>query len=185
MRALLIMIMMIATGVCSAYSMEPPDHDALLLIASSATDPCTICAKQNLKKALAILDKDLAPGLEFNADESCMFVKPVSVKACDLYMSCYPTEVLEALKGKGDVLPKIVFTFHTEKSHLVGVAKKDYTNPIIEKLYNDLAPGRVFKACIRLIPYRYGDGHAYNYYRQSNKLQIHCMVVELEPFDKK
>lgn len=81
--------------------------------------------------------------------------------------------MLTALKGEADVLPEIVFTFHTETSHPVGIDRGDYTDSAIEKAYNESLQGKAFKAHIRLMPYRCGDGHTYIDIRQANKLQIH------------
>jgi hypothetical protein len=171
-------LLSLAQSMSCCYAFDLPE-EAFLYLAESATDPCSICAKQKVKKAFGILDKNFVPGTLIRSDGACSLVKTGS--GTDLTLSCYPSVALfESLK-EGEVMPQLVFAFYTGEDRLVGISAKDYTDRTLAESFHASKPGTVFDGELKIIPYAYGDGPTYNYFQQANKLQVHCVIVKLTP----
>ncbi len=156
----------------------PPD--ALKLVAAAASDPCSICARQQLKKAFALLNERFPAGSVMSTDAGCRMVKTGEHGFPELSPTCYPDAGEVESLGEGQTLPRVVFTFYTPQDRLVGISQKDYTDAATAERYRASSPGTVFDARLRLIPYRYGDGPSYNYFLQTHTLRFHCVVLEMK-----
>ncbi len=163
-----------------AQALELPD-EALLLLASSAADPCSLCAEQERKKAYRILSDAFIPGQALESDDFCRLVKAGAGDDNELTLTCYPSETLKVSLNEGERLPEVVFRFYTLQNRLVGISEDDLTGDALAELYRASRPGRVFEGRIILVPYKYGEGATYNYFPQTNKLLIHCRLVNLGP----
>ena len=161
-----------------AYAMDLPD-DAFQLFAEATVDPCSICAEQKREKAFHIMNDRFIPGRVIQTDDNCRLIKTGSDN--DLSLSCYPSDALNTSITDDEQLPQVVFSFHTRQKRLVGIAETDYTDAPAADLFHASKPGTVYEGRIIIIPYKYGDGPAYNYFQQSNKLLIHCRVLQLDP----
>ncbi|HNU74454.1 MAG: hypothetical protein BWZ01_00425 [Deltaproteobacteria bacterium ADurb.BinA179] len=170
----------LATAVSTPHACGLPE-EPLLLLAEAAADPCSICADQKKKKAFAMLNERLAPGLEIDSSDACRLVKADRENA--LHLTCYPSDALVDSLSEGAEPPQVVFTFHTPQHKLVGISEGDYTGREAADLYLSSPEGAVFDGRIRLIGYKYGDGAVFNYFPQANRLQIHCTVSRLKPAD--
>jgi hypothetical protein len=175
-----ILVLALALSIHCSYAFDLP-VDALRLLAEATAEPCSICAKQELEKAFKIMNDRFISGHEIITDESCRFVKVLSGGNNELSLTCYPTDTfMKSIKGD-ERPPQIVFKFYTSQKHLVGISDKDYTGKEIADMFDALPSGAVIEGRIRLIPYKYGDGPTYNYFKHTNKLQIHCVVLQLKP----
>jgi len=175
-----ILVLTLALSVDFSYALDLPD-DALRLLAEATVESCSICAKQELEKAFKIMNDRFISGHEIIADENCRFVKVLSGGNNELSLTCYPSDTFMKSIKNDERPPQVVFTFYTPQKRLIGVTDKDYTSKEIADGYDASQPGARFEGRIRLIPYKYGDGPTYNYFKQTNKLQIHCVVLQLKP----
>lgn len=182
-KRILWMIILIASltavvSLPSANALELP-QDALVLLSEAAAEPCAICAEQERKKAFAILNRSFIPGMMLVTDADCRLLKGEGSRDMELSLTCYPP--VNGMKSlpEGAAPVHLRFRFHTAAQHLVGISAKDFTAAAIVDTYLASAPGTIFEGRLRIIPYPYGDGPAFNYFPQSNTLQIHCMIEEL------
>lgn len=176
--AFIFLFVVLTPALSCTYSLDLPD-EALQHLAGAAADPCSICAKQKVKKAFAILNKIFVPGAVIQTDGKCRLVKAGNDAGNGLMLTCYPSESLIASLGPEDQLPQLIFSFYTEQEKLVGISEKDFTAQDPAELFHASKPGTIFEGELKLIPYAYGDGPAYNYFQQANKLQVHCKIVML------
>jgi len=176
-----VMLMLALTLIVPCvYALDLPS-EALQLIAETTVDPCTICAKQKLKRAFKIMNDRFIPGLVMKSDDSCRLMKSGTGDENEISLTCYPSDALVKSLRAGEKLPQIIFKFYTPQKRLVGISDNDYTNKSTADLFHASRPGTVFEGRVKLIPYKYGDGPTYNYFQESNILQIHCVVLQLTP----
>jgi hypothetical protein len=173
------MFLAVFAPVQALCAMDLP-YDALKLMAAAAADPCSLCAQQELKKALALLNERCPAGFVMSTDAGCRMVKGGEHGSPELSLTCYPAAGEMESLGEGQSLPRIVFTFYTPQDRLVGIARKDYTDAAAAELYRAATPGAVFDVRLRLIPYRYGDGSTYNYFPKTHTLRFHCAILEMK-----
>jgi hypothetical protein len=179
-RICVLFVLALALAIHCSYALDLP-NDALQLLAETTVDPCTICAKQKLKKAFKIMNDRFTPGLVMKSDDSCRLMKSGAGDDNEISLTCYPSNTLFKSIKEGEKLPRIIFTFYTPQKRLVGISDNDYTDKPTADLYHASRLGTVFEGRIKLIPYKYGDGPTYNYFQKTNTLQIHCVVLQLNP----
>jgi hypothetical protein len=75
-------------------------------------------------------------------------------------------------------LPLVLFRFHTARSHLVGVAAKDYTVPGAAEQFRTLPPRGRFQGTATIINFSYGDGPSFTYSPAENIIFVHCRLDE-------
>ncbi|HQI81171.1 MAG TPA: hypothetical protein PLR71_06365 [Deltaproteobacteria bacterium] len=172
------MVLSVFAPVQDTCAMELP-HDALKLMAAAASDPCSICAQQQLEKAFALLKERCPAGSVISTDAGCRMVK-TGDGGGELSLTCYPAAMEEESLGEGQSLPRIVFAFYTQQDRLVGISQSDYTDTSTAERYRASGPGTVFDARLRLIPYRYGDGPTFNYFPHTHTLRFHCIILEMK-----
>lgn len=175
---LLIVSLGMAVGLPSANAIELP-LDALVLLSEAAAEPCAICAEQKQKKAFAILNRTFVPGTMLKTDAACQLVKKDGSRDPELSLTCFPPAEWKTSLPEGSVPVHLVFRFHTLAQHLVGITEKDFTGRGAADTFQAAAPGTIFEGRLRIIPYTYGDGPAFNYFLQSNTLQVHCIIEEI------
>ena len=180
-RICMFLALMVALVASYSYALDLPE-DALRLLAEVSVDPCSICVKQKLVKAFTAMNAGFNPGLVIKSNDKCRLVKVETGDDNVLSMTCYPTDTLKKSLKEGEELPQLIFKFYTPEKRLVGITDNDYTSKAMAELYHASKPGTVFEGRIKLIPYKYGDGPTYNYFPQTNRLLIHCVVLELSPF---
>lgn len=176
----IMMMLAPALSTTGLHALDLPD-DAFVLLAEAAADPCSICADRKIQKAFEIMDNILVPGTVIQTDEHCRLIKIAAGKDNEFSLSCYPPDTLTAFLTEDEQPPVVVFAFYTPQNRLVGIAETDYTDRPTADQFHDSRPGTVYEGRIRLIPYKYGDGPTYNYFQQTNKLMIHCRVLQLKP----
>jgi hypothetical protein len=179
-RISLVLVLMLTLVARYSYALDLPD-DALRLLAEVSVDPCSICIKQKLVKAFTSMDARLNPGLVIKSDDKCRLVKVDPGDDNELSITCYPPDTVKKSLKEGEELPQLIFKFYTPEKRLVGISDNDYTSKALADLYRTAKPGAVFEGRIKLIPYKYGDGPTYNYMLQTNRLLIHCVVLQLNP----
>ncbi|MFY9397108.1 MAG: hypothetical protein WAR22_01955 [Desulfomonilia bacterium] len=176
LAAVLMALLVPAPAVTGAAELpEAP----LELLAKAGTETCAICAKQMRKQAIELLDEHLLPGLEISSRPGCLLVKTGRRNA--LSLECYPPGEAMGPEGKQGETPEVVFAFYTAGESLVGIAPEDCTAGEIAEVFRAYPEGTVFEGSLRLVGYAYGDGLAFNYFQSENRLQIHCIVLELRP----
>lgn len=175
--ALLIMIMLLP-AVPFSHAHDLPE-EPLVLLTEAAEDPCSICAEQKRRQAFKILDEYFVPGREIGGSETCRMMKPDRENA--LVLTCYPSASLRDSLDHSGKATQVVFTIYTPENRLVGIPESGYTGKAVYDLYRASPAGTVFEGRIRFIEYAYGDGLTFNYFRQENRLQFHCVAVELKP----
>ncbi|RPI95978.1 MAG: hypothetical protein EHM32_04350 [Spirochaetales bacterium] len=160
-------------------TLEPP-MIPFRLLAGSRIEECTICAEKDMKKAFAMLGKEYPPAAVFSSTPDCGFIKTAECGNGEFVLSCCSArEPYEGPGGKKVVFPLLVFRFHSESEHLVGVAPGDFTALDIASKVASVKPGRLFDATIGVVPYRYGDGAAFNFSAKDNRLTVHCRVLKV------
>ena len=174
------MVLILALAAKCSYALDLPG-DALRLLAEASADPCSICVKQKLEKAFLAMNVRFSPGLVINSDDECRLIKVDSVDDNELSLTCYPPDTVKKSLKEGEELPQLIFRFYTPGKLLVGISENDYTSKTMADLYQASKPGTVFEGRIKFIPYKYGDGPTYNFFQQTNKLLIHCTVLQLKP----
>jgi hypothetical protein len=180
LKTTVMLVLALTLTMQCVYALDLPSG-ALQLIAETTEDPCTICAEQKLKRAFKIMNDRFIPGLVMKSDDSCRLMKSGTGDENEISLTCYPSDTLEKSVRAGEKLPQIIFKFYTPKKGLVGISDNDYTNKPTADLFHTSRPGTVFEGRLKLIPYKYGDGPTYNYFQESNILQIHCVVLQLTP----
>jgi len=180
MRISLMLFLMSAMSLNCSHAMGPPD-EALLFLAETTADPCSICAKQTQDKAFKIMNDMCIPGFVMESEGKCRWIKADANNDNELSLTCYPSDTLKKSLKEGERLPHMVFKFYTPQNRLVGISDKNYTDTPTADLYHASRAGTVFEGRIRLISYPYGDGPTYNYFQKTNKLLFHCVVLQLKP----
>ncbi|MFY9167852.1 MAG: hypothetical protein WBM23_14445 [Desulfomonilia bacterium] len=176
--AVLLVLTMLLPAVPFSHAHDLPE-EPLVLLTEAAEDPCSICAEQKRRKAFRILNEHFVPGREIRGGETCRMTKPDGEDA--LVLTCYPSPSLkDSLDDSGNAT-QVVFSIYTPQNRLVGIPESGYTAHDIYDLYRTSPAGTIFEGRIRLIEYAYGDGPTFNYFRQTNRLQFHCSIVELKP----
>ncbi|HON39409.1 MAG TPA: hypothetical protein P5047_05340 [Desulfomonilia bacterium] len=175
--ALLVMTILLP-AVTFSHAHDLPE-DPLILLTEAAEDPCSICAEQKRRQAFRILNEYFVPGLEIGGSETCRMMKPDREDA--LVLTCYPSESLRDSLDHSGKATQVVFAIYTPQNRLVGIPESGYTEKAVYDLYQASPAGTVFEGRVRLTGYAYGDGLTFNYFRQENRLQFHCIAVELKP----
>jgi hypothetical protein len=160
---------------CSSGWAQPPfdfPEKALRLIAESARDSCTICARQTREKAFRLFEDQFLPERIFTTTGSCRLVRTALSEENELVLSCdFP--------GK-ESLPLLTLRFHTPANHLVGISAADFTEESIASDYLSATPGTVFEGIIKTIIFLYGDGTTFSYSASRGVIQIHCRLLTLK-----
>ncbi len=180
LKLLIVLAVFCSAGPAGAFEMP---EEALKLLAEASTDPCSICAQADRKKAFALLEKTYAPGSVIRTVPECRLVK-ADPDANDLSPTCFPTEAFMSSLKEGGQPPRVVFTFHTPEKKLVGIAGKDFTDGEIALTLSRAKPGTVFQGRLEIVGYPYGDGSCFNYFKETGRLQVHCRVLELKAAGK-
>ncbi|MFB3884471.1 MAG: hypothetical protein ACE144_04535 [Thermodesulfobacteriota bacterium] len=173
-KVLLLTSILIIYSFSSGWAQTPLDfpEKALRLIAESAKDSCTICARQTLEKAFRLFDEQFPPERIFTTTGSCRFVRTALSEENELALSCdFP--------GK-ESLPLLTLRFHTPSNHLVGISAADFTEESIASDYLSAPPGTVFEGMIKTIVFLYGDGATYSYSASRGVIQVHCRLLTVK-----
>lgn len=179
----LIGLFVLAAVAQPAQAMDLPT-EAFTLLAQASAEPCAICAEKERHKAVAILERVFAPGRELTTDEGCLLVKMNTGNEQELTLSCYPPPSLMEALPEGARPPRMVFRFHTQGEHLVGIAPEDFTDPSPAATYRTSPPGTRFAGRIRCIAYKYGDGEVFNYFLKDHTLLVHCAIEQITPVQR-
>ncbi len=176
--AVLLIMTMLLPAVPFSHAHDLPE-EPLVLLTEAAEDPCSICAEQKRRQAFKILNEYFVPGREIGGGEACRMTKPDREDA--LVLTCYPSASLRDSLDCSGKATRVVFAIYTPQNRLVGIPESGYTAHDVYDLYRASPAGTVFEGRIRLVGYAYGDGLTFNYFRQENRLQFHCVAVELKP----
>jgi hypothetical protein len=158
----------------SGWAQTPLDfpEKPLRLIAESAKDSCSICARQTREKAFQLLEEQFPAERILATTGSCRLVWTALSEENELELSCdFPEK---------ESLPLLTLRFHTSANHLVGISPSDFTEEGIAREYLSAAPGTVFEGIIKTIAFRYGDGTTYNYSASRRVIQVHCRLLTLK-----
>ncbi|UCG81254.1 MAG: hypothetical protein JSV60_02945 [Desulfobacterales bacterium] len=144
-------------------------QEAFRLLAESASDPCSICAKETREKAFRVLERAFKPGKILKSNHLCQFIRTDACGENELALTCYLTP-----------LPLLTFRFHTAANHLVGISTTDLTEKRLANEYFSAATGARFEGTLEIVTYKYGDGPSYNYYFTGNHIQVHCRILDIK-----
>jgi len=180
-KKILLIIALISFFPVRGYSAFEFPPDVFRLMVEASAEPCSICAQQKLKKAYKGLNTVFAPGNAIDFDGACRLMKTGS--GLDLKPACYPSGTLVRSLKEGEIPPEIVFEFYTDEKQLVGISGNELTKDKIAEQYRKAEPGTIFEGRIKLVPYKYGDGPAYNYFPKTNRLVFHCLVLDLRTIE--
>ncbi len=187
MRKAICIISVLFISACATQQKEKKAHScvevpylSLKLLAESTIDPCSICAKKLKRQAFSIVDEEFKPGRVLVFHNDCSMIKTEKCNENEFMISSYTGgECITDKKGEKHPFPIMVFRFHNEKNHLVGISPSDYTKKSITDSFKTFKPGDGFTGKVLIIPYGYGDGAAANYFEKRNALVIHVKVIEL------
>jgi len=156
------------------WAQSPLDlpEEPLRLIALSATDPCSICARQTREIAFQLFEQQFHAGRMFTTTGSCRLVRTALSEDNEVGLSCD--------SPRKESLPVLTFRFHTGANHLVGISPADFTEESIASEFLSAPPGTVFEGIIETILFRYGDGTTYNYSASRGVIQVHCRLLTLK-----
>jgi hypothetical protein len=174
-KKVLFLISILMIFFCSTGWAQTPfefPETPLHLIAESAKDSCSICARQTREKAFQLFEEQFPPGKVFTTTDSCRLVRTAESQENELVLSCDSP-------GK-ESLPLVTLRFHTSANHLVGISLAEFTEEEIASEYRLANPGTVFEGTIRTIPFRYGDGKTFSYFAGRGVIQIHCRLLTLK-----
>ncbi len=141
-------------------------REAVDLLAKSASDSCSICAREARDQAFALLADRFPPGRIIESERSHPF-RITSLGENELSFDLLPAS--------------IGFRFHTAEDHLVGIAEADWTSPSVATILHTTPPGNPVDGSVEIIPFAYGDGPAFSYSPSTGRLHVHCRVVEIVP----
>ena len=141
--------------------------EALELLTKSTTDSCSICARDLRTRAFRQLEERYPPGTILSGDPSIGFMRA-------------PGDVNQWMIASDQPgAPRLTFRYHTAEDHLVGVAETDWTAPSVAERCRSIPEGTVFQAVLEVVPFAYGDGHAFLYHAPRNSVEIHCKILEI------
>ncbi len=161
--------------------MEVP-YLSLKLLAESTIDPCSICAKKLKRQAFSMINEHFPPGRELVFRDECSMIKNDHCDKNEFMISSYTGgEYITSEDGQKQAFPHLVFRFHTEEDHLVGISKGDYTKKSLAYAFDSFKMNEGFTGKVVMVPYSYGDGDAANYFSERNTLVMHVKLVSLKP----
>lgn len=181
------LLVMIVLTACASPSKEKKSHScvevpylSLKLLAESTIDPCSICAKKLKRQAFSIIDEEFKPGRMLLFGNDCSMLKTETCDDNEFTISSYSNEeYVTDTRGEKHPFPILLFRFHTERNHLVGISSVDYTEESLAKSYRTIKPGEGGRGKVKIVKYEYGDGAAANYFDERNALVIHVKIVSL------
>jgi hypothetical protein len=173
-RVAFLISLLIGYSCCPAWAQISLDfpEEPLRLIAESAMEPCSICARQMREKAIELLEDQFPAGKLFTTTGFCRLARTALAEENELIVSC-DFAVAESL-------PLLTFRFHTQDAHLVGISPADFTEAEIVSEYRLAPPGTVFEGTLEPILFRYGDGPTFSYSASREVVQIHCRLRALK-----
>ncbi len=168
-----LLVLSIASSVIPGEVETPPvldlPEEAFQLLAESASDPCSICAKETREKAFQVLNSAFKPGRILKSNHLCQFMRTDACGENELVLTCYLTSS-----------PLLTFRFHTAEKHLVGICDTDFTENRFASEYCSAATDTRFEGTLEIVAYRYGDGPSYNYYFAGNHVQVHSRILDIK-----
>jgi len=173
-KRVLFLISIVIICFCSTGGAQSPldqPEEPLRLIALSATDPCSICARQTREIAFQLFEEQFHAGKMFTTAGSCRLVRTVLGEDNELELSCD--------SPRKESLPLLTFRFHTAANHLVGISPADFTEDSIAGEFLSAPPGTVFQGIIETILFRYGEGSTFHYSARRGVIQVHCRLITL------
>jgi hypothetical protein len=174
-KKVLFLISVLMLYPCSSgWAQTPLDfpEKPLRLIAESAKDSCSVCARQTREKAFQLFEEQFPPGRMLTTTGSCRLVRTALSEENELVLSCDSP-------GKAS-LPLLTLRFHTSANHLVGISPADFTEEGIASEYHSAIPGTVFEGIINTVTFLYGDGTTYSYFASRGVIQVHCRLLTLK-----
>ncbi|HQO02947.1 MAG TPA: hypothetical protein PLI62_11795 [Spirochaetota bacterium] len=159
------------------FSQDLPDA-AMNMLAEIKTETCVICQEKLAKKAFAILEKELRPGKDLSfRDANRLILK-----------QGYGAHLLTRQKDQGakrnnedmENRPEVLFRFHTDRNHLAGISRDDYTGKAFAEKLKRLRAGTAFHGTLQLIEFKYGDGTCFNFFQKQNEIVVHCKILSLD-----
>ena len=160
---------------CSYGQAQTPlslPEPALQLLAESAAESCSICARQLREQAYDFLDQDFPLERILATTESCLLLRSPLGEENELVLSCDHAEK--------DSLPLLIFRFHTQASHLVGISPGDFTADEPAAEYLAAGPGTAFEGTLKIVAFRYGNRPSFNYSAGRGIIQVHCRILTLQ-----
>jgi len=180
-------IPIIILGISLLYGAEmlfEPPLLALKLLADSTVEQCPACILKMQKQAFRMIDAVIPPEKTIETGPGIEFIRNTECEDGELMISNY-SERMPASEGSDKsklYMPLMTFYFHTGRHHLAGVNSEFLTPDSIDAIYGK--PGddavRHFSGKIVLIPWNYGDGRSFIYFRKKNKIQVQCRILELK-----
>jgi hypothetical protein len=169
----LLLLLTIASSAMAGEAETPAalclPQEAFRLLSESASDPCSICARETREKAFRLLQGAFKPGRILKSNHVCQFIRTNACGENELALTCYLTP-----------LPLLTFRFHTAANHLVGISTTDFTEKRLASEYCSAATGARFEGTLKIVTYKYGDGPSYNYYFAGNHIQVHCRILDIK-----
>lgn len=181
-KAASIFFVSIVCAVCfavisSSYSQELPVA-AMNMLAEAKTETCVICQEKLRKKAFAILEKELPPGkaLTFSDANSLVLKQGYGAHLLEPRNSGTTNSNNEDMENR----PGVSFRFHTDRNHLTGISRDDYTGRVMAEKLRTTRKGVTLHGTLQLVEFKYGDGACFNFFQKQNEIIIHCKILSLD-----
>lgn len=154
---------------------------ALELIGRSKADGCAICANDEGKKAIGIIDRSFKPGTRIKTSGDVYIMKTAECRNNEVVLSSRQAEQKKTLSDGTEVsLPLVTYRVHTVNDHLAGINAKDYTPDALARPFMKINAAKKWEGELELVPYPYGDGKCFIYFSKQNILQFQCRVVSIK-----
>ena len=161
----------------SSFSQELPAA-AMNMLAEAKTETCVICQEKLRKKAFVLLEKKLRPGKALLFSDTNRLVLTQGYASHLLKLQ----KVRSANSDNEDMehFPEVTFRFHTDRNHLTGISRNDYTRGAAVEKLKRIRGGTSLHGTIQLIEFKYGDGTCFNFFPKRNEIIIHCRILSLD-----
>jgi hypothetical protein len=156
---------------------------ALELIGRSKADGCAICANDEGKKAIGIIDSLYKPGTRIKTSDDSFFMKTADCRNNEVVLSSRRAGEKKTLSDGTEItLPLVTYRIHTVNDHLAGINARDYTPDSLARPFKKINAAKNWKGSgeLELVPYPYGDGKCFIYFSKQNILQFQCKVVSMQ-----
>lgn len=141
--------------------------EAYDLLARSAADSCSVCARDLRTRAFRILEERFPPGAIMRSDSLHWFASAPD-----------GASTLRVAPGDGST-SKLAFRFHTLDDRLVGIADLSLTDARVAARCRAAPASTTLGGAIEIVPFAYGDGATFLYQALRVSIEVQCRIVEI------
>lgn len=180
-----LIILILCADIYSVTKSIVPEK-AEVMLAESLCTSCGSVAMAKREKGIEMINQALPSGKILRSENNCHFLKTSECGENEFVSSCSMERVLYKTEyGKKIYYPLVVFMFHSEDKHLIGIEKKNLSSRSVQIEFNKIDRYVYFSSEIILIPYKYAGERTFLFDATSNKIIVHCKIISKKPFFSK